>query len=160
MQPAEVAGSSNAADRPHRRLQRPLVAFAPRQGPPPSGRMYLKGGTGVKERHEKLSLLSEVIDDYPFFTMEGQAEVLDSIETGGRVVYAHDAIQKLLNELDGKVTLEQQKRLSASVTFISENMPARSGKDVSATAETRNGNYIRNHLHPADDRLHLWPPLD
>lgn len=65
----------------------------------------------VTELADKLAVLAKVIDDYRFFTMEGDPEVLDVTETGSRVVYARDVIEDLFAELDGKVDLTEQKTI-------------------------------------------------
>jgi len=118
----------------------------------------------VKELDEKLTILSEVIDDYRFFTMEGDPEVLDSIETGSRVVYARDAIEKLLSELDGKFDLEEQKSIIRQCDHYLREHASQIWERCK-----RDGREIEREKYEKPplsrwwwylDRPELWPPLD
>lgn len=129
-----------------------------------NGNRLNRGGFPMaKELADKLAMLAKAIDDYRFFTVEGDPEVLDSTETGSRVVYARDAIEKLLAELDGQVDLSTQKAIIYQCDRYMREHAAEiwerckyDGRDIERE-EYEKPSYSRWWWYL--DKPEVWPPL-
>jgi len=117
----------------------------------------------MTDLESKLADLRDAIDEYRSLTVEWEPEILATDETGSRVMYPRDAIDRLLQELEGRVDLSDYKALVLDGDRVLREHAAEYWSWCLADGRHSTRERVKpptTHWWWYLDRPDLWPPLE